>query len=90
MRDLNASGALLIGAPTDWWDPSAFTADLCAMQWGGLWAFPAIKKALGDDVGGMAWPALDKAGRPATFVGGWSQMVNAGSRHIEEAKRFVQ
>ena len=90
LRELNNSGTLLIGAPTDWWDPSAFTQGLCAMQWGGLWAYPAIRKALGDDVGGMAWPALDSQDDPATFSGGWSQMVNAQSRHIEEAKRFVK
>ena len=62
---------------------------LCAIAWGGLWAFPAIKKALGDDVGGMAWPALDEKGTPATFAGGWSQMVNARSPHLDEAKKYV-
>lgn len=89
LRDLQKTNTLLIGAPTDWWDPSAFNQGLCAMAWGGLWAFPAIKKALGDDVGGMAWPALDQNGKPATFSGGWSQMVNARSPHLEEAKKYV-
>jgi len=90
LRALNDSGALLIGAPTDWWDPSALTQGLTAMQWGGLWSYPAIKKALGKDVGGMAWPALDAAGRPATFLGGWSAMVNAQGPQVEEAKKYVQ
>jgi len=90
LRALNDSGALLIGAPTDWWDPSALTQGLAAMQWGGLWSYPAIKKALGSDVGGMAWPALDAAGRPATFLGGWSAMVNAQGPQVEEAKKYVQ
>lgn len=89
LRDLQKTKALLIGAPTDWWDPSAFNQGLCAMAWGGLWAFPAIKNALGDDVGGMAWPALDEKGTPATFSGGWSQMVNARSPRLEEAKKYV-
>jgi multiple sugar transport system substrate-binding protein len=89
LRDFQETRTLLIGAPTDWWDPSAFNQGLCAMAWGGLWAFPAIKKALGDDVGGMAWPALDEKGKPATFSGGWSQMVNARSPHLEEAKKYV-
>jgi multiple sugar transport system substrate-binding protein len=89
LRDLQKTNSLLIGAPTDWWDPSAFNQALCAMAWGGLWAFPAIKKALGDDVGGIAWPALDEKGKPATFSGGWSQMVNARSPHLEEAKKYV-
>jgi len=90
LRALNDSGALLIGAPNDWWDPSAFTQGLAAMQWGGLWSYPAIKKALGDDVGGMAWPALDAAGKPATFLGGWSAMVNAQGPQVKEAKKYVQ
>lgn len=90
VRELDASGGVLIGAPTDWWDPSAFNQGLAAMQWTGLWAFPAIRKALGDDVGGMAWPAFDAAGKPVTFSGGWSQMVNAQGRQVAEAKRFVR
>ena len=92
LRELSDSGALLIGATTDWWDPSVFNQGQAAMQWSGMWAFPAIRKALGDDVGGMAWPALDhdRASRPVTFLGGWSQMINSRSPHIEEAKKFVR
>ena len=90
LRALVDSGALLIGAPTDWWDPSAFTQGLAAMQWGGLWSYPAIKKALGGDVGAMAWPALDATGQPATFLGGWSAMVNAQGPQVDEAKKYVQ
>ena len=90
LRALNDSGALLIGAPTDYWDPSAFTQGLTAMQWGGLWSYPAIHKAFGTDIGGMAWPALDGAGRPATFRGGWSAMVNAQGPNVDEAKKYVR
>ena len=88
-RQLVALDANLIGAPTDWWDPSAFNQELTAMQWCGLWAYPAIKKELGDDVGALAWPALDGQGAPATFLGGWAQMVNARSPHLDEAKKYV-
>lgn len=90
VKELNDSGALLIGAPTDWWDPSAFTQGLVAMQWTGLWAMPGIKKAIGDDFVVSAWPALDAQGTPATFRGGWASMVNAKSKNIEEAKKFVK
>jgi len=90
LRALSASSAVLMGAPTDYWDPSAFTQEQCAMQWTGLWAYPAIHKALGDDVGGTAWPALDAAGTPATFSGGWSAMVNSQGSHIDEAKKYVK
>ena len=90
LRALGDSGTLLLGAPTDYWDPSALTQGLAAMQWGGLWSYPAIHKALGEDVGGMAWPALDAAGQPSTFRGGWSAMVNAQGPHVEEAKRYVR
>jgi len=90
LRELDSSGALLSGAPTDWWDPSAFTEGLSAMQWCGLWAYPAIKKAFGNDVGAVVWPALDTAGTPATFLGGWSCMVNAQNDNIVEAKKYVK
>lgn len=90
VKELNDSGGLLIGSPTDWWDPSAFTQGLAAMQWTGLWAMPGIVAAIGDDFGVTSWPALDANGKPATFWGGWSEMVNAKSKHIEEAKAFVK
>jgi len=90
VRELNQSGALLTGAPTDWWDPSAFTQNLVAMQWTGLWAMPAIKEALGDDFGVVPWPALDASGTPATFWGGWTQFVNGKSPNLDAAKQFVK
>lgn len=90
LKTLGDSDALLVGAPSDWWDPSAFVQGLAAMQWTGLWAYPAIRKALGDDVDAMPWPAMDAAGVPVTFVGGWSQMVNAQSPYVREAKEFVR
>ena len=89
LAQLTASKALLRGAPTDWWDPSAFNQDQCAMQWGGLWSFPAIHEKWGDDVGAIPWPALDAQGTPVTFAGGWAQMVNSRSRNVEEAKKYV-
>ncbi len=90
MRELSDSGALLIGAPTDWWEADALVQGQAAMQWGGLWSYPTIAKALGGDVGGMAWPALETSGHPATFLGGWSAMVNAQSNQLEEAKRYLK
>jgi multiple sugar transport system substrate-binding protein len=90
VKELNDSQSLLIGSPTDWWDPSALTQGLSAMQWVGLWAMPGIKKALGDDFGVLPWPALNASGTPATFWGGWSEMVNAKGKHVEESKAFVK
>jgi len=90
VRELNASGALLTGAPTDWWDPSAFTQNLVAMQWTGLWAMPGIVKGVGEDFGVVPWPALDASGTPVTFWGGWFEMVNGKSKYVEEAKQFVK
>ncbi len=90
VKELNDTGALLVGSPTDWWDPSALTSGLVAMQWTGLWAMPGIKKVIADDFGVVPWPALDANGKPATFFGGWSEMVNAKSKHVEEAKKFVK
>jgi multiple sugar transport system substrate-binding protein len=90
VKELNDSGSLLVGAPTDWWDPSAFTQGLAAMQWTGLWAMPGIKKGVGDDFGVVAWPAFDAKGTPVTFWGGWSEMVNAKSKNVDAAKQFVK
>ena len=90
VKELNDSGSLLIGSPTDWWDPSAFNQGLSAMQWTGLWAMPGITEALGDDFGVTAWPALNAEGAPATFWGGWSEMVNPKSQYVAEAKAFVK
>jgi multiple sugar transport system substrate-binding protein len=91
LRELADSGSLLLGAPTDWWDPSAFTQGLAAMQWCGLWAMPQIQQVLGDDFGIVAWPALsDTVGKPSTFLGGWVSMVSAKARDVELAKDFTK
>ena len=90
LRELNQSGSLLVGATADWWDPSAFINGECAMQWCGLWAMPAIRKALGDDFGIVAWPALDERGAPVTFVGGHSLCVNAASPRRQQALDYLR
>jgi len=90
LRDLNKSGLLLLGSPQDWWDPSAFTQGLAAMQWCGLWAMPGVRKAVGNDFGVVAWPALDAKGTPATFFGGWHEMVNGHGKHIAESKALLK
>ncbi|MEO0565277.1 MAG: extracellular solute-binding protein, partial [Chloroflexota bacterium] len=90
-QELADSGALLVGAPTEWWDPSAFIDGLAQMQWSGLWAMPGIVDALGEDeVGVMPWPAVDADTNPSVFLGGWSQSVNANSEHVEAAKDYVE
>lgn len=92
---LNKDGSLLIGSPTDWWDPSAFIQGLTAMQWGGLWAYPAIHDALKDDFGVMPWPEMktsvsDAKPTPVTFWGGWGELANAQSKHLDEAKALIK
>ena len=91
MQELSPAKSLLLGAPTDWWDPSSFTQGLAAMQWCGLWAMPGIQKAIGDDFGVVAWPAFSSAvGKPSTFAGGWGAMVSAKADNVEAAKAFVK
>ncbi|MDR0284660.1 MAG: sugar ABC transporter substrate-binding protein [Propionibacteriaceae bacterium] len=90
MKELCATDALLLGAPTDWYDSSAFIDGLTAMQWGGQWTLPAVESALGDDFGVVPWPAADAQGAPATWFGGWYQQVNAKSANIEAAKEFAK
>ena len=91
LRELFDSGSILLGAPTDWWDPSSFTQGLAAMQWCGLWALPGIQKAVGDDFGVVPWPAYSSTvGKPSTFLGGWAAMVSAKAKDVEAAKAYVK
>ena len=91
MRELFLTKTILLGAPTDWWDPSSFTQGLAAMQWCGLWAMPGIQKAIGDDFGVVAWPAFSSSvGKPSTFAGGWGAMVSAKAKDVDAAKAFVK
>lgn len=90
LHALNKSGSLLIGAPTDWTDPSAFEQGLAAMQWCGLWAMPGITKALGDDFAIFPLPPVSSKGKPATIAGGWAEAVGAKSKNLEAAKAYVK
>ncbi|MER6677962.1 ABC transporter substrate-binding protein [Streptomyces sp. NPDC000983] len=90
LRTMFEDGHLLLDAPADWWDPSALTQGLTAIQWCGMWAMPVIEKALGDDVGIIPFPSSADGGRPAVTNGGWSMFVNAKSKHLDEAKEYVK
>lgn len=91
LRELNQTDALLIGSPTDWWDPSAFTQNLSAMQWTGLWAMPQILREVGaEDVGVLPWPKSDEEGTPSTFWGGWGECVFGKSQNLDAAKALVK
>jgi multiple sugar transport system substrate-binding protein len=91
MRELFESKSILLGSPTDWWDPSSFTQGLAAMQWCGLWAMPGIQKAVGDDFGVVPWPAYSASvGKPSTFAGGWGAMVSAKAKNVDAAKAYIK
>lgn len=90
LRELYTSGALLLGAPADWSDPSAFTQGLCAMQWTGLWAMPAIQQAFGADVGVLPWPALTSSDKATVPVGAYAQTVNGKSKVADAAKAYLK
>ncbi|MBN1174935.1 MAG: extracellular solute-binding protein [Micromonosporaceae bacterium] len=90
VRELVKTGGLLLGAPVDWWDPSAFNQGLCAMTKNGIWAIPAMQKALGDDLGVFPTPSFNEAGEQAIYLGGWSTFVSAKAKDVEAAKRFVR
>ncbi|MFF4489880.1 ABC transporter substrate-binding protein [Streptomyces sp. NPDC001544] len=89
VHQLYADKSLLLGAPADWSDPSAFLQGLTAMQWSGLWALPQVQKELGDDFGVLPFPA-DGSGSPSVPVGAYGAAVSARSRHREAAKDFVK
>ncbi|MBL1093574.1 MULTISPECIES: ABC transporter substrate-binding protein [Streptomyces] len=90
IRQLYADKSLLLGAPTDWSDPSAFIQGLTAMQWSGLWALPQIKKALGDDFGVLPFPKDGSGGKPSVPVGAYGSAVSARSKKKAEAKAFAK
>ncbi|RJQ87074.1 ABC transporter substrate-binding protein [Amycolatopsis panacis] len=90
LHTLNANSSLLLGAPADWSDPSAFIDGLCAMQWTGLWNIPKVRDAFNDDFGVLPFPKLDNSGAPSVPVGAYGAMVNAKSAHVKEAKAFVK
>ncbi|MGW6275996.1 ABC transporter substrate-binding protein [Kribbella sp. NPDC055071] len=90
LHELYDSKSALLGSPTDWTDPSALIQGLVAMQWIGMWAVPAMQKALGDDLGVFAFPKLDAQGKPAVYSGGWTQFVSAKSPNVDAAKKFVK
>lgn len=90
LHQLYAEKSLLLGAPSDWSDPAAFTQGLTAMQWSGLWALPQVKTALGDDFGVLPFPQEGAQGKPAVPVGAYGAAVSARSEHKELAKAFVK
>lgn len=89
LKQLHDTGGLLQGYPTDWSDPGAIANSATAMQWGGLWSLPDIKKSLGDDFGVVAWPKFGDSGKQVSRVGGWYQLANAKSANLEAAKKFI-
>jgi multiple sugar transport system substrate-binding protein len=90
LKELRDTDAVLLGAPTEWWDPSVFIQGQAAMVWGGLWAMPQITTELGEDFSVGPWPALDAEGTPASFIGGWCECVNAKGSQLEAAKAYVK
>ncbi|HEU0164227.1 MAG TPA: hypothetical protein VFQ54_04225 [Thermomicrobiales bacterium] len=91
LKALNDSGHLLLGAPADYWQPDAFLNGLAAVQWTGMWALPAVVKALGDDVDIFPWPATDgTTGKQSTFWGGWGECVNGKTKYPDAAKALVK
>ncbi len=91
LHELFTSGSLLLGAPTDWSDPSALTQGLTAMQWTGLWTLPVLQKELGNDFGVLPWPKFSSSvGAPAVPIGAYGSAVSAKSKNPDAAKAFVK
>ncbi|MDN0200608.1 sugar ABC transporter substrate-binding protein [Streptomyces sp. S.PNR 29] len=90
MRKLFTSGHLLLGAPTESWDPSSLNQGLCAIQFCGMWAMPQIQQALGDDWGVFPFPKTVDSGKQSVYNGGWSMFVNAKGKNVDAAKEFVK
>lgn len=89
-RELYDSGSLLIGAPTDWWDPTAFNQGLAAITWQGLWALPAMIEALGDDVAALAVPPAGADGATMVGISQWNMQVAGSSANVQAALEAAQ
>ncbi|MFG3012471.1 ABC transporter substrate-binding protein [Streptomyces cinerochromogenes] len=90
LHRLYADKSLLLGAPSDWADPSAFLQGLTAMQWSGLWALPQVREELGDDFGVLPFPGDGGGGQPSVPVGAYGAAVSARSRHKKVATEYVK
>jgi multiple sugar transport system substrate-binding protein len=90
LHRLYADQSLLLGAPTDWSDPSAFVQGLTAMQWSGLWALPAVQKAFRDDFGVLPFPKDGPNGKPSVPVGAYAAAVSTRSKRQTEAKAYLK
>ncbi len=86
---LYADDSILLGAPTDWYDPTVLNAGLAASQWGGLWMMPAVQAALGDDFVVGPWPGSGPNGAGATFFSQWASAINGKSKNIQAAKDYT-
>lgn len=90
IHQLYADKSLLLGAPADWSDPSAFVQGLTAMQWSGLWALPSVQKELGDDFGVLPFPKDGATGKPAVPVGAYAAAVSTRSKHQKAGRDFLK
>lgn len=90
IHQLYADKSLLLGAPADWSDPSAFVQGLTAMQWSGLWALPTVQKELGDDFGVLPFPKDGAEGKPAVPVGAYAAAISTRSKHQKAGKDFLK
>jgi multiple sugar transport system substrate-binding protein len=61
------------------------------MQFTGLWTFPQLQKAFGDDFGVLPWPKLNAStGAPSVPVGAYASSVSSKSKNVDAAKKFVK
>ncbi len=89
LRVLHVKKQILLDIPAQWYPSDAFTQGLAAMQVTGLYAFPAIHKAIGDDVGVLPWPAM-AGGRPTVMVSAHTACVAPDSPRLDLAKRYLK
>jgi multiple sugar transport system substrate-binding protein len=86
---MNQDGSVLLGSPTEWYDPTALINGFAAMQFGGLWMMPAVKKALNDDFVIGPVPASGAGGKGAVALSQWGAAVNGKSKNIACAKEYI-
>ncbi|MBU5671503.1 ABC transporter substrate-binding protein [Paenibacillus brevis] len=71
------------------WEIDNLGKQTAAMQICGTWAVSRIEEVFGDVPIKLAPLPIPEGGKPVTTAGGWKFAVNAKSKNLEEAAKFV-
>lgn len=71
------------------WEIQNLGTETTAMQIVGTWAIPVLENDFKDLDVGLAPIPVPEGGKAATDAGGWKMAVNAKSKNVDEAAKFI-